>query len=106
MAFTCAWPNKYPGSLRFAGRGFAPSRMTSMKDQLKGFKLATREVFEWKSKDGTPIEGILIKPADFEPTKKYPLAGGDPRRPDRRRSSFAFAGIALIRWKCSPPRAR
>ena len=28
---------------------------------------------QWKSKDGAAIEGILIKPADFDPTRKYPL---------------------------------
>jgi dipeptidyl aminopeptidase/acylaminoacyl peptidase len=30
-------------------------------------------VVQWKSTDGTPIEGVLIKPADFEPGRKYPL---------------------------------
>src|SRR5262245_63119599 len=28
---------------------------------------------QWKSSDGTPIEGILIKPADYDPSRKYPL---------------------------------
>ncbi len=52
---------------------FAPRKLTSMTDQVKEFKLATREVISWKSQDGTVIEGILIKPADFDPAKKYPL---------------------------------
>src|SRR5262249_39597060 len=30
-------------------------------------------VITWNSKDGTPIEGVLIKPADYDPAKKYPL---------------------------------
>ncbi|HLW75667.1 MAG TPA: S9 family peptidase, partial [Bryobacteraceae bacterium] len=72
-AFTCAWPNRYPEICVSPIAGFTPKPITSMKDQIKGFKLATRELFEWKSKDGTPIEGILIKPADFDPAKKYPL---------------------------------
>src|SRR4029450_11504558 len=46
-----------------------------MSDQLKDFKLATREVIQWKSTDGTPIEGVLIKPAGFAAAKKYPLWG-------------------------------
>ena len=33
----------------------------------------TREVISWQSQDGTTIEGVLIKPADFDPAKKYPL---------------------------------
>ncbi|MBZ5604488.1 MAG: S9 family peptidase [Acidobacteriia bacterium] len=73
LAFTCASPNQYPEVCTSAMAGFTPHPVTSMKDQLKGWKLATREVFEWKSKDGNPIEGILIKPADFDPSKKYPL---------------------------------
>jgi dipeptidyl aminopeptidase/acylaminoacyl peptidase len=44
-----------------------------MTDQLKDFQLARREVIQWKSTDGTLIEGVLIKPADFDVTKKYPL---------------------------------
>jgi dipeptidyl aminopeptidase/acylaminoacyl peptidase len=35
--------------------------------------LARREVIQWKSTDGTIIEGVLIKPADFDASKKYPL---------------------------------
>jgi dipeptidyl aminopeptidase/acylaminoacyl peptidase len=72
-AFTCAWPNRYPEICVSPVAGFKPVAITSMKDQITGFKLATRELFAWKSKDGTPIEGILIKPADFDPSKKYPL---------------------------------
>jgi dipeptidyl aminopeptidase/acylaminoacyl peptidase len=72
-AFTCASPNMYPEVCTSALSSFAPKPVTNMKDQLKGWKLATREIFEWKSKDGAQIEGILIKPADFDPAKKYPL---------------------------------
>ena len=52
---------------------FQPKRLTNFGDQLKGWKIGTREVIEWKSKDGTTIEGVLIKPADFDPSRKYPL---------------------------------
>src|SRR5437660_10933770 len=44
-----------------------------MGDQLKGFTLARREVISWKSADGTTIEGVVYKPANFDPNKKYPL---------------------------------
>jgi dipeptidyl aminopeptidase/acylaminoacyl peptidase len=52
---------------------FAPRKLTSMTDQADNFTLGSREVISWKSKDGTPIEGVLIKPADFDPSRKYPL---------------------------------
>ena len=47
---------------------------------------ATRELVAWRSKDGTPIEGIMIKPHDFEPARKYPLMvviHGGPVRVDQ-----------------------
>ncbi|MDX2149233.1 MAG: S9 family peptidase [Bryobacteraceae bacterium] len=52
---------------------FEPRKLTNFADQLKDFKIASREVIEWKSTDGTPIEGVLVKPRDFDPSKKYPL---------------------------------
>ena len=52
---------------------FAPRYLTDMGGQWKEFQLATREVVEWKSADGTAIEGILIKPADYDASRKYPL---------------------------------
>ena len=52
---------------------FSPRKLTSMSDQVAGFRLGRREVISWKSKDGTDIEGVLIKPVDFDPAKKYPL---------------------------------
>ncbi|PYS59915.1 MAG: S9 family peptidase, partial [Acidobacteria bacterium] len=42
-------------------------------EQARGFTLSTREVISWPSQDGTTIAGVLIKPADFDATKKYPL---------------------------------
>jgi dipeptidyl aminopeptidase/acylaminoacyl peptidase len=35
--------------------------------QLDGFALGTSEVVSWKSQDGTPIEGVLRKPAGYAP---------------------------------------
>ncbi|QOY88577.1 S9 family peptidase [Paludibaculum fermentans] len=52
---------------------FEPKALTSYRDQYKEFRLATSEVISWKSKDDTVIEGVLIKPADFQAGKQYPL---------------------------------
>jgi dipeptidyl aminopeptidase/acylaminoacyl peptidase len=50
-----------------------PQAVTKMTEQVAGWKTGTREVIEWKSKDGTPIEGVLWKPDGFEQGRKYPL---------------------------------
>ena len=66
-----------PASLRemfiSSVKKFAPKKLTDMSDQLRDLILGTREVISWKSKDGTEIEGVLIKPADFDSAKKHPL---------------------------------
>jgi dipeptidyl aminopeptidase/acylaminoacyl peptidase len=48
-------------------------QLTHLTDQLKGWPLPSNEVIQWKSKDGATIEGILLKPANFDEKKKYPL---------------------------------
>jgi dipeptidyl aminopeptidase/acylaminoacyl peptidase len=63
-----------------------PRMLTRMTDQVAGFILGTREVISWRSKDGTLIEGVLIKPGDFDPAKKYALLcviHGGPTGTDR-----------------------
>ncbi len=52
---------------------FMPRKLTDSTDQVKDWKLGTVEVVSWKSEDGATIEGILHKPADYDPAKKYPL---------------------------------
>ncbi|MBI9046388.1 MAG: S9 family peptidase [Anaerolineaceae bacterium] len=46
---------------------------TNFQDKISNWDLAVREVFNWKSLDGTPIEGVLTRPRDFDPNRKYPL---------------------------------
>ncbi|MEZ4733438.1 MAG: prolyl oligopeptidase family serine peptidase [Caldilineaceae bacterium] len=49
---------------------------------VENWQLGTVETIRWQSKDGTEIEGVLRKPANFDPTKQYPLVfvvHGGPR---------------------------
>ncbi len=73
VAFTAPSPTSLSEIFIADLSSFAPRKLTAMTDQVRDFKLATREVISWKSQDGATIEGILIKPADFDPSKKYPL---------------------------------
>jgi len=56
-----------------SSKAFAPKKLTDLTAQVSGWKLGSVEVVSWKSKDGTVIEGVLHKPADYDPTRKYPL---------------------------------
>ncbi len=73
VAFRGAAPNRYPEIYAATLASPAPVKLTDMASQLAGYTTATEEVVHWKSGDGTDIEGVLYKPADFSPTKKYPL---------------------------------
>ncbi|MCW5517073.1 S9 family peptidase [Muriicola sp. Z0-33] len=47
--------------------------LTNASSQIKNWKYAKSEVISWKSEDGAEIEGVLHKPRDYSPAKKYPL---------------------------------
>ena len=44
-----------------------------MNAQTANWTTSTLEVVSWKSQDGAAIEGVLHKPLDFDPSRKYPL---------------------------------
>jgi dipeptidyl aminopeptidase/acylaminoacyl peptidase len=52
---------------------FAPRAFTTRSTRLANWTLGTREVISWKSQDGETIEGVLVKPRDFQPGRQYPL---------------------------------
>jgi len=73
VAYRAAMENQYAEVYATSVAPWQGKKLTAMADQLKGFTLAHREVTSWKSADGTTIEGIVYKPAGFDPRKKYPL---------------------------------
>jgi dipeptidyl aminopeptidase/acylaminoacyl peptidase len=73
IAFAIASPTSINEVFVSDLRRFMPRKLSDLNDQTKAFTLGTREVISWKSQDGATIEGILIKPTNFDPTRKYPL---------------------------------
>jgi dipeptidyl aminopeptidase/acylaminoacyl peptidase len=47
--------------------------ITDFTKQIQHWSVAKSEVISWKSEDGAIIEGVLHKPEDYDPNKKYPL---------------------------------
>ena len=41
--------------------------------QQNTYNWGTAELYHWTSLDGQPLEGLLIKPENFDPSKKYPM---------------------------------
>ncbi len=52
---------------------FRPVAVTTMSRQIAAWPVGTSEIISWTSQDGTRIEGVLSKPRDFTPTRRYPL---------------------------------
>ncbi len=50
-----------------------PTRISEANPQQSQFKWGTAQLVHWLSDDGVPLAGILYKPADFDPSKKYPM---------------------------------
>ena len=50
-----------------------PVKITSASSQIENWDVAQSEMITWKSEDGAEIEGVLHKPENYDPSKKYPL---------------------------------
>ena len=50
-----------------------PERLTDFTLQTEGFAWGNAELVEWLSLDGIPLQGVLIKPGNYEEGKKYPV---------------------------------
>ncbi|MFN3134294.1 MAG: prolyl oligopeptidase family serine peptidase [Candidatus Kryptonium sp.] len=48
-------------------------KLTNLNPQLENFTFGEQTVIKWKSFDGWVIEGILVKPVNFEYGKRYPM---------------------------------
>jgi len=48
-------------------------RITDSSAQTDRWAMGSRKVIEWTSEDGATIEGVLLKPDDFDPAAKHPL---------------------------------
>lgn len=66
-------PNRYSEVYVSRLSPFTPRILTDFHSQYKDFTPANRELIRWKSRDGAEIEGVLIKPANFTPGRRYPL---------------------------------
>ena len=51
----------------------APTRISEANPQQVNYRWGTAQLVHWLSDDGVPLAGILYKPDDFDPAKKYPM---------------------------------
>jgi len=48
-------------------------RVTDANPQQAQYLWGSVEIVNWRAGDGTPLQGLLYKPENFDPTKKYPM---------------------------------
>ncbi len=49
------------------------NKITTSTAQITNWNTPVNEVISWKSNDGATIEGVLLKPKNYDAKKKYPL---------------------------------
>ena len=73
-AFVASGPREFPEVyVATVATTLAPTRLSDLGAQVAGWPAHGREVVRWKSQDGADIDGVLHKPADFQPGRRYPL---------------------------------
>lgn len=61
-------------NVRYSDLSFKKSTVLSdANPQQDSYNWGTIELVEWTSLDGKPLQGMLVKPENFDPNKKYPM---------------------------------
>lgn len=63
------FPDVWVSNLSFQ----SPKKLTNANPQMKNYKWGSVELVKFTSLDNVPLEGLLYKPENFDPTKKYPM---------------------------------
>lgn len=73
VIYTSETFEQYP-DIRLSDLSFKKSiQLTHGGDQQDKLNWGTAELVSWISLDGVPLEGVVYKPTDFDPAKKYPV---------------------------------
>ncbi|HSM07079.1 MAG TPA: S9 family peptidase [Longimicrobiales bacterium] len=82
IAFSAGTTDRLTEIHRSPVEPFRPEPLTDVTRQVADWDLGTREVVDWVGPGGVRIEGVLHKPSDFDPDRRYPLlvvVHGGPR---------------------------
>ena len=100
VIYTMETFQQYP-DIHYSTLAFKKSvQLTHGDKQQEGFIWGTAELVSWISLDGRPLEGVVYKPANFDPNKKYPMMVNfyernsetlyNYRRPEPHRSTIDY----------------
>jgi dipeptidyl aminopeptidase/acylaminoacyl peptidase len=63
------FPDLWVTNTRFSN----PVRISRLGEQTSRFNWGTAELVSFNSADGVPLQGVIIKPGDYDPSKRYPV---------------------------------
>ncbi|MFC2169872.1 alpha/beta hydrolase family protein [Acidobacteriota bacterium] len=63
------FPDLWISDLRLS----SPKKISDVNPQISEFLWGRPELVEWSSVDGLPLQGVLIKPENYEQGKRYPV---------------------------------
>jgi dipeptidyl aminopeptidase/acylaminoacyl peptidase len=73
LMFTASRFDEFP-DVWITGSDFKnPKKVSNGDSQRAGFNWGTSELMSFKNTDGVPLQGLLLKPDNFDPKKKYPM---------------------------------
>ncbi len=73
VAFIGSGPLQFPDVFVAPVQTMAATKVSDTAAQIASWPKHTRDVVRWKSQDGAEIEGVLHKPAGFQPGRRHPL---------------------------------
>lgn len=73
LAIRCQTFVEYPDLWLTNTKFETPRKITETNPQQKEYLWGKAEQISWLSSDGEQLKGVLIKPEDFDPSKKYPM---------------------------------
>jgi len=73
MMFTASRFDTFPDLWAAPANFSSPRRLSSGDAQRASFNWGKAELIRFKNADGVPLQGIVIKPDNFDPKRKYPM---------------------------------
>lgn len=73
MAFLGSGPGRPYDVFVSPIESFQPRRLTRLNRDLEDVAMPGMETIRWRNPQGMEIEGVLVKPPDFESGRRYPL---------------------------------
>ncbi|MCI0460369.1 MAG: prolyl oligopeptidase family serine peptidase [Gemmataceae bacterium] len=73
LVLTASTFYEFPDLLTTTGTFKELTKVSDANPQKAGLRWGKAELVHFKSLDGAPLQGVLIKPENFDPNRKYPL---------------------------------